>query len=195
MKPMKKFLPKTISLIGVVSLLTFLPQSVQASPAVTQVAQANSEQIFQQGLDKIDAGNYKEAAELLTKALELNPKDPEAYYNRAIAFAQLSEYEKAIADYSQVLELTPNDEEAYYNRGLARAELADDEGAIADFTQALQRKSDYAEAYYNRALARAELSDDKQAIEDFQTAASLFTKQGKKDQAEQALALIKKIQP
>jgi len=35
------------------------------------------------GVDKADKGRYKEASREFSKAIELNPKDADAYFNRA----------------------------------------------------------------------------------------------------------------
>jgi tetratricopeptide (TPR) repeat protein len=110
-------------------------------PAQTIIAQADADAdtLFQQGSDKITAGDYQGAVEAFTQLLELNPKDAEAYYNRGLALAQLEQYEKAIADYTEVLQRKPDDAEAYYNRGLSHAQLeGSEEEAIQDLQKAAE---------------------------------------------------------
>lgn len=188
-------LKRAALIIGIASVLGGLTPVVHAQTTPPPSPQVNTEQALQQGLDKIDAGDFQAAIDLLTKVVEANPNEVEAFYNRGLAYVQLKDYEKAIADYSQVLKLDSNDDEAYYNRGLARVELGDDAGAIADFTEVITRKPTNAEAFYNRALAYAELKEDTKAIGDLQKASELFAKQGKKTESEAALALIKKLEP
>ena len=43
----------------------------------------------------------------LKKAIDLNPQDAEAYYNRGLAYDELSNYNQAIKDYTKVIELDP----------------------------------------------------------------------------------------
>jgi len=46
----------------------------------------------------------------LDKAIELNPANAEAYYNRGLASKELGEKERAIADFEKFLTLTDNPE-------------------------------------------------------------------------------------
>ncbi|MBD2740892.1 TonB family protein [Coleofasciculus sp. FACHB-1120] len=168
------------------------PTSPQIKPpaSTSPRLQGNPEALLQQGLDKLDAGDYKAAVDLLSKVLEVNPNDTEAYYNRAVALVELEDYKKAIADYSKVLQLDPQDDEAYLNRGLARTELEDDAGAIADYSEVIKLKPDQAEAYYQRGIAYAQLEEDNKAIEDLQKASELFATQGNPNQSKEALLSI-----
>lgn len=47
----------------------------------------------------------KAAIESFTRAIELDPRLPEAYYNRALLYARTGENEKAVADFSQAGQL------------------------------------------------------------------------------------------
>ena len=53
-------------------------------------------------------GEYRQAVEVLTQAIELEPDDADIYINRGAAYAALAEYELAIADYDQAIELEPD---------------------------------------------------------------------------------------
>ena len=66
---------------------------------------------------KMKLKQYKEAIADYDKAIELNPKDAKAYYNRGNAKHQLKQYKEAIADYDKAIELNPKDANAYNNRG------------------------------------------------------------------------------
>ena len=58
----------------------------------------------------------------MTRALALNPKYADAYFNRGTAkFAK--EYEEAIKDYDKVLALNPKYADTYFNRGNAKSKL------------------------------------------------------------------------
>ncbi len=46
-------------------------------------------------------GNYLGAIADYTQALQINPDDAQAYYNRGIAYTFLEEMESAVADYQQ----------------------------------------------------------------------------------------------
>jgi tetratricopeptide (TPR) repeat protein len=57
----------------------------------------------------LDDGKYQEAAVEATHAIAREPEDPEPYFERATAYANLDRYLEAAADYERALQL---DEEA-----------------------------------------------------------------------------------
>ena len=67
---------------------------------------------------------HQEAIADYDKAIELNPKYFNAYYNRGTAKDGLKQYKESIADYDKAIELDPKYFDAYYNRGFAYLELA-----------------------------------------------------------------------
>lgn len=195
---------RAIILLGIACTLGGLPFGVKAKAVLAQTpssqptqapnAQKSADQLFKQGSDQIASKDYRAAIETFTQVLQLNPKDADSYYNRGLAYAQLKEYKEAIADCTQALQLNPKDVDSYYRRGLARNEIADNSGAVADFSEVLKQKPDDAKAYLNRGLAYAELNQDNKAIADFHKASDLFAQQGKTDEAQEAISLIKKLQ-
>jgi tetratricopeptide (TPR) repeat protein len=62
---------------------------------------------------------YDKAITDYSRAIELNPRDAKAYYNRGNAYDNKGQYDKAITDYSRAIELNPRDAVAYYNRAIA----------------------------------------------------------------------------
>ncbi|MGD8372790.1 MAG: tetratricopeptide repeat protein, partial [Syntrophobacterales bacterium] len=54
-----------------------------------------------------------------TRAIEINPRYAEAYFNRAGAYVEKDQYDQAISDLTRVIELDPEDPEAYNNRAVA----------------------------------------------------------------------------
>ena len=100
-----------------------------------------------------------------TKAIELDPKGADAYYNRGIAYGKLKQYDKAITDYTKAIELDPKGADAYCNRGITYEKLKQYEKAITDYTKAI--KYDPKSAYYNsRGNAYRELKQFDKAIAD-----------------------------
>ena len=114
-----------------------------------------------------------------TNVLKYNPRDAEAYYNRAIVYQSKPnpDYDQAISDYTSAVNLKSNYTEAYYNRGLAYLETPspDYDQANLDFSRALGANSDFAEAYSNRGATYAAKSppDFDKAMEDYDRAIEL----------------------
>jgi tetratricopeptide (TPR) repeat protein len=73
-----------------------------------------------------------------TKAIELNPKFADAYYNRGLLRFNNRRDDGAIRDFTKAIELKPRLTPAYSKRALARKNKGDYLGAIADLEQAIQ---------------------------------------------------------
>src|SRR5208283_2951885 len=95
---------------------------------------------------------YQQAINDFNKAIELNPKDAEAYNNRGLAYEYLGNHQKAINDYNKSIKLNPKDAMAYNNRGIAYEYLENHQQAINDFNKAIELNPKYAKAYYNRGI-------------------------------------------
>jgi tetratricopeptide (TPR) repeat protein len=65
----------------------------------------------------------EEAIKDLTRALELAPDNPEAYYQRGLTYALLGQREQALADYEQTCELDPDHEKAFEKRDALRESM------------------------------------------------------------------------
>ena len=73
-----------------------------------------------------------------SKAIQLDPKNPSRYLNRAKFYIDyLNDYDKAYDDYSMAIEINPNNPDLWYERGLFIGNKGDNELAIADFNRAL----------------------------------------------------------
>ena len=89
--------------------------------------------------------DYNGAISDFTKAIELNPDDADAYYNRGLAKSNLEDYYGAISDYNKAIELNPNDALSYNNRGVAKALLGNLSEACQDARKAKQLGYDASE--------------------------------------------------
>lgn len=72
------------------------------------------------------------------KAIKLDPKSYNQFYNRGIMYRLKGDYEKAISDYSKALSLQPNDHLVYNDRGLSYLKLKEYRKAIVDFKKAVK---------------------------------------------------------
>lgn len=71
-----------------------------------------------QALIQIQKQNYKEADELLQKAITANSKNPFAYNLQGFVYRQLGQFSKAKLAYEQALTLSPNYAKAHFNFGV-----------------------------------------------------------------------------
>jgi len=101
--------------------LWFTPNQ-QASQAFEKGEMEKSAELFEnsewKGAAQYKAGKYEEAL----KSLE-GLDNPESWYNKANALAQLSRYPEAIEAYKKALKLNPKHQDAKYNKELVEKQL------------------------------------------------------------------------
>lgn len=152
-----------------------------------------------QGQIKYNANRYDEAIADLDKAIELNSKKADAYYNRGLSKLRLGDlesekgntekarrlYEAGIEDSTQAIKLIPEDVFAYHNRAGGKFRFAQSEtdiakaqryyqDAINDWTQVIKLNSELVDAYNNRAAAKINIGESKTDQEDISAAQELY---------------------
>ena len=72
---------------------------------------------FKAATSHLKAGDYEKAIELYTLVIEKDPRNRDAYVNRAIAYGGLRNFFAGLTDFAEALELGEEDPEIYYNLG------------------------------------------------------------------------------
>lgn len=85
------------------------------------------------------------------KAIDLNPNESDAYFNRGIIKDDMGKKEDALKDYDIAIKLNPNDYGAYFNHGIILYNLGEKEDAIKDFSKAIELNPNFTLAYEYRA--------------------------------------------
>jgi tetratricopeptide (TPR) repeat protein len=129
---------------------------------------------FSSGLFLWDLGHsffefkhYEEAVTSYDRALEINPKNDSAWYNRSSALGSLGKFEDVVTSCDRALEINPKNDSAWYNRGRALNNLGRYEEAIKSSDHALAIKPDSDYAWNNRGLALDDLGRLDEAIESY----------------------------
>jgi len=65
---------------------------------------------IENGIKDAEAGEYQRAIENFDEALEVNPRDAEVHYYRALAHAELGQSSEALADLEEARQLTTDDD-------------------------------------------------------------------------------------
>ncbi|MEH2196727.1 toll/interleukin-1 receptor domain-containing protein [Nostoc sp.] len=123
--------------------------------------------LLTQGQDKLDRRDYKGAIKDYTQAIQLAPKNADAYIKRGDARYWLKDYQGAIKDYTQAIQLAPKNADAYIKRGKIRHFIKNYQGAIKDYTQAIQIVPNNVNAYIERGHSRFFLKEYQAAIDDY----------------------------
>jgi tetratricopeptide (TPR) repeat protein len=100
------------------------------------------------GLCYYELHNYETALTYINKAIELDSKYANFYFNRALVQGELQNNSDALQDYSKAIELKPDYAEAYANRGVSNLNLGNQEDACKDFKKALELGDNDVKSYY-----------------------------------------------
>lgn len=96
----------------------------------------NPQDYIDKGYESILDGDYKGALENFNKAIELDPRNVEAYNNRGVVLGILGDHVRAISDFNRAIDLNPNDSEAYKSRGVSKLYLQQKESGCLDLAKA-----------------------------------------------------------
>jgi tetratricopeptide (TPR) repeat protein len=67
----------------------------------------------------LDQEKFNESIQAYDKAIELNSRYAEAWYNKGYAPSKQGNYDEAIKAYDEAIKLNPNYAKAWYNKGIA----------------------------------------------------------------------------
>ena len=123
---------------------------------------------YDRGMESMRKGDFAGAITAFTRTIEFDEKHAEAYHNRAVAYARLTNYEAAIADFTRSIAVRPT-EAAYKNRGGLYLNLRKMDEAVADFTEAIKFKPSE-RSYSSRGLAYAQSGKEDLALADYEQA-------------------------
>lgn len=106
---------------------------------------------------------WDEAREVLDRALDGAPDDPEANYSLGMVFAQTNETDKAYAHLQQALKARPVYPEALNNLGILLIVTHRQDEAVANFQRCIQVAPTFDQAYLNLARVYAQNGEREKA--------------------------------
>ena len=93
------------------------------------------------------------AVNLISRAIEVNPKNAASYFNRGNALRELGKLDDALENYEMAIAIKPDYTEAYFYSGDILKNSGRLSESITSYEKAIQIQPDLAEAYYNRGNA------------------------------------------
>ncbi len=176
---MKYNLRKVSKPIAFIVAFLFFTAQLPAGFAVAE--DKKSGEWVAKSLAAFQAGKYDEAVRFADQAIQIDPKDEDAYNARGLAYYGKGQKEfsiKAIADYDMAIKLKPDFAVAYMNRGNAKTDLEQYDSNIEDQTRAIQLSPKMSRAYSARAAAYHRKKMYDKAIEDYDRSLELSSKDG-----------------
>jgi tetratricopeptide (TPR) repeat protein len=138
------------------------------------LAQQDAKAELDQGTACLEQRDYDGAIEHFGEALRLDPRNAEAFNQRAVAWKYKGAFDNMIRDCTAAIRIDPKFAAAYHNRGRAWRGKKEYDKAIDDFTQATRVDPSYGGAYNSLAWLRATFPDAR--YRDGQQAVELATK-------------------
>ena len=128
------------------------------------------------GIVRMQRGAPREAVELIRKAIDVDPRNPNkaaALSNLGIALSETGSAAEAIGCFERSLALAPRNAQTLYNLGNARLALRDHDEALGCYDRALAVKPDHLGALNNRGNALAALRRAEDALASFDRALAI----------------------
>ncbi|GEM_PF-2079051 len=122
------------------------------------------------GNQSLKTGKYDSATDFFTRAIELKPKNKDAYLFRGLSYRNQRNYKKALEDYNKIIDIDPNYAKAYNNRGVVYWRQKDFPKALEDYNKTLKLSPNDYIAYNNRAVIYYEMGQHENAIKDYDRA-------------------------
>ena len=128
-----------------------------AQAAIQKEMVTAAAELKRRGNVEFGRGDFRHAAELFSRAIQLEPGNAVHLANRSLALLKLERHDEALRDAESVVEMRPDWGKAYYRHGAALLALERHAEAIASFKTALEIEPDNAKVKQARAQAEKEL--------------------------------------
>ena len=137
------------------------------------VLSQNAKKYFKTGEEFVSAGNYKDAIEQFTKAIDLQPDFADAYIFRANAYEKLNMLKEAAEDYDRASTFLSNNTVVLYQAARLNYLLGEYQNAIEKADASIILKKTNPDAYVIKAKALMALGRYEEAMATCNTALTL----------------------
>ena len=123
----------------------------------------------------------------LSKTVELDPKDANAFIDRGVVYEHRGDGELAIKDYTKAIALNPKGPDAHFDRGNLYYDGDDFDNSLKDYQMAIKLNPKHAAAILGRGLTYEQLGKPDKAETDFKKAIAIADDKEVRDKATDAL--------
>lgn len=132
------------------------------------VPEPDDEDLTAQGIALLErGGDHETVISLFTKAIELNPKNADAHFNRGYLYELYGKHDQALSDYSAVIETNPRREFTHMLRGYVYERKGEYDKALADYSQEIEVNPSEVRTYLFRGSLYYCLGSFKEAAQDY----------------------------
>ncbi|MBN1821641.1 MAG: tetratricopeptide repeat protein, partial [Prolixibacteraceae bacterium] len=112
--------------------------------------------------------DYQEARKISQRIIEINQKNPNAYYYLGICLIELDKYDEAINNFEKAIKIDPNNEYYFLNLGVVYVNLKQYKEAFKQFEIVIALNSKHFIAHYNIGILYLQERNFKKAIPFFE---------------------------
>jgi tetratricopeptide (TPR) repeat protein len=149
-------------------------EAPKTAPAIAEVADAQTHNLRGQAL--VRSGKTEEALAEFNAAIEIDPHNADALYNRGLLRQSEKQHQFAIDDFSAANGLTPQRAEPLLGRAISYLALDKVKEAAADLDEAAQADPQNAQIWSTRGIAYERLGDKGKAAGSYARAINLRPK-------------------
>ncbi len=99
---------------------------------------AEANYLYQQARQKVDDGDYQQAATMLHKAVEISPKFCKAFNELGICYENLNKNDDAVAFYEKAITVDPTHADAWFNKGMNLKKLGREKESLPCIERAIE---------------------------------------------------------
>jgi tetratricopeptide (TPR) repeat protein len=125
---------------------------------------------------KAQTGADREAEDLYSRAISINPDMFQAHFSRGLLRQKLGRLQEALDDFDETVRIAPSYRGAFVHKGLTQWKLGDSEGARESFERAARHDPRDPEGWYHLGRVLEETKQYPRAMECYQEALTLRTK-------------------
>lgn len=125
------------------------------------------------GVVAVQAGRAQRGAELIARAIAIDPNFAAAHFHLGVALCALRRFAEGLASYDAAIALQPDYVKAHANRGVVLCELKRFTEGLASYDAAIALQPGHAEALNNRGNALRELQRPEEALASYDKAIAL----------------------
>jgi tetratricopeptide (TPR) repeat protein len=118
---------------------------------------------------KIREKKFEEAMAFYAKALEIDPNNLEAHYQKGIVYAFQEKFDEALVENRKALEINHKHANSQFNIAVIYHKKGEYDRAIQEYNLVLEIDRIYEDAYYNRGQIYAVREDMPRAYQDYIT--------------------------
>jgi predicted O-linked N-acetylglucosamine transferase (SPINDLY family) len=145
-----------------------LPSAERIYRQILQAEPNHPDALHLLGLIARQVGQPTVAAELIGRAIAMNPQVAIYHCNLGTACRDLGRIDQALACFQQAVELNPEFAEAHYNRANTFRELGRLDEAAASYRQTVRFRPDFVDAYNNLGVVLQHQGNAEEAVACFQ---------------------------